>query len=75
MSDLFLSLFEDFFLIKIVFLFLLAFYIGFLLVILKQTRAMSNVIQYTSVSSIITIIALANLIFGILLFVTALVIL
>lgn len=69
------GLLGDFFLLKVLFLCVDGFYILFLMVILKQTRAMSSVIQYTSVSSIITLIALANLVFGILLFVAALVIL
>ena len=65
----------DFFLIKFGLLILTGMYILFLLVVLKQTRAMSGVIKYTSVSTTITAVALFNVIFGILLFVAALVIL
>jgi hypothetical protein len=75
MFDFIFNLFGDFFLLKLGLLILIGIYIPFLLVVLKQTQAMTKVIQYTSASYIITIIALLNLVFGILLFVTALVIL
>lgn len=65
----------NYFLIKVGILILIGIYIPFLLVVVKQTQAMTKVLQYTSASSIITIIAISNLVFGILLFVTALVIL
>jgi hypothetical protein len=74
MSDIF-NIFGDYFLVKLGLLILLGIYIPFLLVVVKQTKAMTKVLQYTSASTIITIIALSNLVFGILLFVTALVIL
>lgn len=75
MLDLIFDLIQGLFLIKIIFLVLTAFYIGFLLVVYKQAHAMQNVVNDDGASGIVNNLALLNIIVGILLFVAALVIL
>lgn len=75
MLDIFLNFFQDFFFVKIIFLVLNGFYIAFLLVVYKQSHAMQNVINDGGASSMVNSIALLNIIAGVLLFVTALIIL
>ncbi|GEM_PF-3303064 len=62
-------------LIKITFLIVNGFYLAFLLVVYKQSRAMQAVVNDGSSSSLLNSVALFNIIVGILLFVTALIIL
>lgn len=60
---------------KLGFLILNGVYILFLLIVYQQTRSMSRVIHDHGASSLINLIALANIVIGILIFVAALVIL
>lgn len=75
MLDIFSNFFQGFFFIKVIFLLLNGLYLAFLLVVYKQSHAMQNVINDDGASSIVNNLALLNIIIGILLFVTALVIL
>ena len=62
-------------LIKATFLIVNGIYVGFLLVVYKQARAMQAVVNDGSSSSLLNSVALFNIIVGVLLFVTALIIL
>lgn len=75
MLDILLTILQGSMLIKLGFLILNALYIAFLLVVYKQARAMQNVVNDGSASSVVNSVAFLNVIIGILLFVTALVIL
>ncbi len=63
------------FFIKIAFLVVVFMYVIFTLVVLKQTYAMKNVINYIGLSAAINTVAIINVFIGILFFVTALLIL
>ena len=63
------------YLLKLGFLLLNGIYIVFLLIVYKQANAMNRVIHDNGASSLINYIALVNIVIGILIFVTALVIL
>ena len=58
--------------IKISFLIVIFMYIVFSLVVLKQTHAMKNVINYIGLSTVIITIAIINVIIGVSIFVAAL---
>lgn len=75
MLDLILNFFQGFILVKLGILILGGFYIAFLLVVFKQTHAMQRVIDENITSNLINLIALFNIVVGILLFVTALIVL
>lgn len=62
-------------LIKVTFLVVNGIYVGFLLVVYKQSRAMQAVVNDNGASSLLNTVALFNIIVGVLLFVTALIIL
>jgi hypothetical protein len=61
--------------IKLAFLIINAIYIGFLLVVLKQSRAMQKVISDGGASSLVTSVAFLHVIAAISIFVAALIIL
>jgi small neutral amino acid transporter SnatA (MarC family) len=63
------------FLLKIVLLVIIALFIIFTIVVFTQVNVMNRVINHTTASAILKIIAILNIIFAISLFVTALVIL
>ena len=63
------------YLLKLGFLLLNGIYIVFLLIVYKQAKSMNEVIHDNGASSLINYIALVNILIGILIFVTALVIL
>jgi len=63
------------FLLKIAFLVIIALFIIFTIVVLTQVNVMNRVINHTTASTILKIIAILNIIFAISLFVTAIVIL
>lgn len=69
------NIFQGFVLVKIGFLIINALYIGFLLVVYKQSRAMQRVITDDGASGLIDTIALVNIIVGVSVFVAALIIL
>lgn len=75
MLDILLTILQGSMLIKLGFLILNALYIAFLLIVYKQARAMQNVVNDGAASSVVNSVAFLNVIIGILLFVTALVIL
>lgn len=61
--------------IKIIFLIVTGIYVAFLLVVYKQARAMQSVVNDDGASSFVNSIAFINIVVGISLFVTALIIL
>jgi len=69
-----LTFIQDY-LLKVGFLILNGVYIIFLLIVFQQANSMKKVIDAGSVSNLIILFALANIIIGILIFVAALVIL
>jgi len=62
-------------LVKLGLLIVSALYIAFLLVVLKQSKAMQNVINDTTTSGLIDTIAFSQIVVGIAIFITALIIL
>lgn len=74
MENLF-NAFNGFLLIKLAFLIVIFMYIIFSLVVLKQSYAMKNVINYIGLSAAINTVAIINVLIGILFFVAALIIL
>jgi hypothetical protein len=75
MLDTILGLFQGLVLVKAGFLIVNALYIAFLLVVYKQSRAMKNVINDVGTSGIIDAIAFISIIAGIVIFITALIVL
>lgn len=75
MLDIISNFSQGFLLVKIGFLILNGLYLAFLLVVYKQARAMQNVVNDDGASAFVNYIALLNIVVGILLFVTALIIL
>lgn len=75
MPDSLFDLFQGLLLIKIAFLVLSGMFVGFLLVVLKQSRAMQKVINDDGAASAINSIAFLNVVIGISIFVAALIIL
>ncbi len=69
-----LTFIQDY-LLKVGFLILNGVYIIFLLIVFQQANSMKKVIDAGSVSNLLIVFALANIIIGILIFVAALVIL
>ncbi|KKQ74974.1 MAG: hypothetical protein US96_C0020G0010 [Candidatus Woesebacteria bacterium GW2011_GWB1_38_5b] len=62
-------------LVKFAFLLVIFMYVVFSLVVLKQSYAMKNVINYAGLSPVINMVAAIHVIIGVLIFVTALLIL
>lgn len=75
MLDLIFNFFQGFILIKLGLLILSGFYVVFLLVVFKQVHAMQRVINDNLTSNLINLVALFNIVIGILLFVAALILL
>lgn len=75
MFEEFSNIFSALTVIKIIFLIVNAIYIGFLLVVYKQARAMQAVVNDNGASALLNTVAFLNILIGISLFVAALVIL
>ncbi|MBI2621418.1 MAG: hypothetical protein HYW63_02100 [Candidatus Levybacteria bacterium] len=75
MFDQIFNIFSALTLIKVIFLIVNGMYVGFLLVVYKQSRAMQAVVNDGTSSSLLNSIALLNVIIGISIFVAALIVL